>query len=192
MGFSIVETYLNGIHLIKADAYEDDRGLFMESYHKDSFAELGITDEFVQENHSISALGVIRGMHFQWDKPMGKLLRVTSGRAHIVEIDIRKNSPTLGQHIHIELAAQDTFQLWVPAGFANGFMSMEHGTEMIYKCSAMYNPKAESGILWNDPALAIEWPVHEIDTEPILSPKDMQAQTLAEWLSRPESSSFQF
>ena len=87
MGFSIVETYLNGIHLIKADVYEDDRGLFMESYHKDSFVELGITDEFVQENHSISALGVIRGMHFQWDKPMGKLLRVTSGRAHITQPD---------------------------------------------------------------------------------------------------------
>ncbi len=192
MGFSIVETLLNDIKLIKADIYEDERGLFMESYHKDAFARLGIMEDFMQENHSISALGVIRGMHFQWDKPMGKLLRVTSGRAHIVEIDIRKNSPTLGKHIHIELSARDSYQLWVPAGFANGFMSMEHGTEMVYKCTAMYNPKAESGILWNDPALAIEWPIHEIDTEPILSPKDKEAQTLAEWLSRPESTAFQY
>ena len=192
MGFSIVETLLNGIKLIKADIYEDERGLFMESYHKDAFVRLGIMEDFVQENHSISALGVIRGMHFQWDKPMGKLLRVTSGRAHIVEIDIRQNSPTFGKHIQIELSARDPYQLWVPAGFANGFMSMEHGTEMVYKCSSMYNPKAESGILWNDPALAIEWPIHEIDTEPILSPKDKEAQTLAEWLSRPEASAFQY
>ena len=192
MGFSIVETLLNDIKLIKSDIYEDERGLFMESYHKDAFARLGIMEDFMQENHSISALGVIRGMHFQWDKPMGKLLRVTSGRAHIVEIDIRKNSPTLGKHIHIELSARDPYQLWVPAGFANGFMSMEHGTEMVYKCSAMYNPKAESGILWNDPALAIEWPIHEIDTEPILSPKDKEAQTLAAWLSRPEATAFQY
>jgi dTDP-4-dehydrorhamnose 3,5-epimerase len=90
----------------------------------------------------------------------------------------------------VELNAENPHMLWVPPGFANGFMSMEHGTEMIYKCSAMYNPKAESGILWNDPALAIEWPVHEIDTEPIISDKDMKAQTLIEWLSKPESSHF--
>ncbi|MGA1250435.1 MAG: dTDP-4-dehydrorhamnose 3,5-epimerase [Candidatus Kapaibacteriota bacterium] len=190
MGFSIIERFFDSILLIEADIYEDDRGIFLESYHKDAFAALGIHEDFVQENHSISALGVIRGLHFQWEKPMGKLLRVTSGRAHVVEVDIRKNSSNLGKHIHVELNAENPHMLWVPPGFANGFMSMEHGTEMIYKCSAMYNPKAESGILWNDPALAIEWPVHEIDTEPIISDKDMKAQTLIEWLSKPESSHF--
>lgn len=190
MGFSIIETYFDAIILIQADVYEDERGIFMESYHHEAFRALGIDEEFVQENHSISALGVIRGMHFQWDKPMGKLLRVTSGKAHVKEIDIRKNSPTLGQSMHVELSASKPYLLWVPPGFANGFMSMEHGTEMIYKCSALYNPSAESGIAWNDPALALEWPVHEINTEPILSIKDTQAQTLAEWLQRPESSAF--
>ncbi len=190
MGFSIIETYFDAIILIQADVYEDERGIFMESYQREAFRALGIDEEFVQENHSISALGVIRGMHFQWDKPMGKLLRVTSGRAHVKEIDIRKNSPTLGHSMHVDLRASEPHLLWVPPGFANGFMSMEHGTEMVYKCSAIYNPRAESGIAWNDPALALEWPVHEIDTEPILSSKDMQAQTLAEWLQRPESSAF--
>lgn len=90
MGFSIIETYFDAILLIKADVYEDDRGVFMESYHREAFRALGIEEDFVQENHSISALGVIRGMHFQWDKPMGKLLRVTAGRAHVKEVDIRK------------------------------------------------------------------------------------------------------
>ncbi|MBM4151051.1 MAG: dTDP-4-dehydrorhamnose 3,5-epimerase [Ignavibacteria bacterium] len=190
MGFSIIETYFDAIILIQADVYEDERGIFMESYQREAFRALGIDEEFVQENHSVSALGVIRGMHFQWDKPMGKLLRVTSGRAHVKEIDIRKNSPTLGQSMHVELRASEPHLLWVPPGFANGFMSMEHGTEMVYKCSAKYNPRAESCIAWNDPALALEWPVHEIDTEPILSIKDIQAQTLAEWLQRPDSSAF--
>lgn len=190
MGFTIIETYFDAILLIKADVYEDDRGMFMESYHREAFRALGIDEEFVQENHSISALGVIRGMHFQWDKPMGKLLRVTSGKAHVKEVDIRRNSQTLGQSMQVELSAEEPKLLWVPPGFANGFMSLEHGTEMVYKCSALYNPQAESGIAWNDPALALDWPVHAIETEPILSPKDMKAQTLAEWLQRPESSAF--
>lgn len=114
MGFSIIETYFDAIILIQADVYEDERGIFMESYQREAFRALGIDEEFVQENHSVSALGVIRGIHFQWDKPMGKLLRVTSGRAHVKEIDIRKNSPTLGQSIHVELRASEPHLLWVP------------------------------------------------------------------------------
>jgi dTDP-4-dehydrorhamnose 3,5-epimerase len=180
------KTNLSGLVIIHPDVHEDDRGFFMESYRKDKFAELGITDVFVQDNHSKSQKNVVRGLHFQWDQPMAKLMRVTAGRALCVAVDIRLKSPTLGMWHTIEISAKNKLQVYAPAGFARGFCALEDGTEVQYKCSALYNPKAESGIRWNDPDIGIEWPV----TNPSLSEKDAKAQTLKEWLARPEAKLF--
>jgi dTDP-4-dehydrorhamnose 3,5-epimerase len=174
--------------VIATEFFEDDRGFFMEVYRKDQFEELGLPGEFVQDNHSRSAKGVIRGLHYQWDPPMGKLMRVTLGRAFLVAVDIRKGSPTLGKWFGIEVSAENKKQIWAPAGFARGFCILSEYAEIQYKCTGIYNSRCESGILWNDPAIGIEWPC----TNPVLSKKDAAAQTLAEWLKRPESEFFKF
>ncbi|MBS1538328.1 MAG: dTDP-4-dehydrorhamnose 3,5-epimerase [Bacteroidetes bacterium] len=186
MGFRLEAEYLNGIKVIVPDVYTDERGFFMESFRADGFAKLGLPTEFLQENHSCSAEGVLRGLHFQWDAPMGKLLRVTHGEALLVEVDIRPDSPTLGQWISIELSSKNRRIVWVPAGFANGFLARTDGMEMNYKCTAIYNPTTESGIRWNDPELGIKWGIGN----PILSEKDRTTQMLSEWLEKPESSRF--
>ena len=154
----------------------------------DRFAELGLPTDFRQDNHSRSSRGVIRGLHFQWDRPMAKLMRVTVGAAFVVAVDIRKGSPTLGQWHGIELSAENKLQVWAPAGFARGFCALADGTEVQYKCTATYNAPCESGIRWNDPEIGIEWPLGER----LLSSKDAGAQTLAEWLARPESDLFRY
>jgi len=140
----------------------------------------------VQDNHSRSTKGVVRGLHFQWDPPMAKLMRVSMGSAFLVAVDIRKKSPTLGQWVGIEASAENRRQVWAPAGFARGFCVLSEVAEIQYKCTGLYNSKAESGICWNDPRIGIEWPV----SEPSLSDKDRQAQTLERWLTRPESGHF--
>lgn len=185
MAFEIIQEELNGLKLIKSQVFADERGFFMESYREDLLAEIGITERFVQDNHSKSQKNVLRGMHFQWDKPLGKLIRVTNGSAKFVELDIRKNSPTLGQHREFILNSENKYQLWVPFGFANSFLSLEDNTEVLYKCTAYWNPKAEAGIIYNDPTLNINWGIDEKDL--IISPKDKQNYTLAEWLGRNES-----
>jgi dTDP-4-dehydrorhamnose 3,5-epimerase len=190
MAFEVVDKFLNGLVLIKPDVYMDDRGFFMESFRSDMFAKLGIPTEFMQENHSKSAINVLRGLHFQWKKPQGKLLRVISGKAVFVEVDIRPNSPTLYQHVMVELDSDNKYMLWVPPGFANGFLSLSNNTEMIYKCTEIYNPACESGISWNDPKLKINWAHYLLNTKPILSYKDDNAQTLSEWLQKEESNVF--
>ncbi len=182
----LVESKLNGLVLLKPKVFGDSRGFFYESFSIKAFKELGLPTKYVQDNHSKSAKGVLRGMHFQWDKPQGKLLRVVKGKALFVELDIRKNSPTLGQHEKFELSEDNKYLLWVPPGFANSFLTLEDDTEVIYKCTTEWNPKAESGIRWNDPELAIDWGINH----PELSEKDMNAQTLKEWLSREESNYF--
>ncbi len=186
MGFRIEAEYLNGIKVVVPDVYTDKRGFFMESFRADEFAQLDLPVEFLQENHSCSAKGVLRGLHFQWDVPMGKLLRVTNGEALLVEVDIRPDSPTLGKWCSIELSRENKRIVWVPPGFANGFLARTDNMEIQYKCTAIYNPSTESGIRWNDPALGIEWGI----SDPILSEKDRSAQTLSEWLEKPESNSF--
>ena len=142
----------------------------------------------MQDNHSRSSRGVIRGLHFQWDSPMGKLMRVTVGAAFVVAVDIRKGSPTLGQWYGCEISSEDMLQVWAPAGFARGFCALSDRVEVQYKCTATYNAPCESGIRWNDPEVGIEWPV----AEPILSPKDAAAQTLAEWLECRDSDRFPY
>lgn len=182
----IEKTEIEGVYVITPTFFEDDRGFFMEVYKKDQFKEAGLAMEFVQDNHSKSAKNVVRGLHFQWEPPMGKLMRVTAGRAFLVAVDIRKNSPMLGRWFGIEVGAEDKKQVYAPAGFARGFCALSEGTEIQYKCTGAYNKNCESGILWNDPEIGIKWPVEN----PILSEKDSKAQTLAEWLKRPESARF--
>jgi dTDP-4-dehydrorhamnose 3,5-epimerase len=188
MPMKVEALHLNGVVVIRPDFFRDDRGFFLEAYRKDTYSQAGIPGEFVQDNHSGSVKGVVRGLHFQWDPPMGKLMRVTVGRALLLAVDIRKGSPTLGKWVSVEASAEDGRQVWAPPGFARGFCVLSDFAEIQYKCTAIYNPKGESGIRWNDPAIGITWPVGEA----ILSPKDASAQLLAEWLRRPESNTFTF
>jgi dTDP-4-dehydrorhamnose 3,5-epimerase len=188
MKIKIESWHLNGVVVLSPEVFQDERGFFMETYRKDQFLELGLPTEFVQDNHSRSVKGTLRGLHFQWEPPMGKLMRVTVGAAFLVAVDIRKGSPTLGQWIGVEASTENKKQVWAPAGFARGFCVLSDAAEIQYKCTGIYSNKAESGILWNDPAIGIEWPIKN----PILSKKDESAQTLAAWLNRTESNNFKF
>ncbi len=180
--------YLEEIIVFRSEVFEDERGFFSEVFRTDQFSELGVTEPFLQENHSGSVKGTVRGLHFQWDRPLSKLMRVTAGTAFLMAVDIRKGSPTLGEWFGMECSARDGYQVWAPSGFARGFCVLSEWAEIQYKCTALYNPAGESGILWSDPAIGITWPVED----PILSEKDRTAQTLDEWLARPESGHFTF
>ncbi|HOW45006.1 MAG TPA: dTDP-4-dehydrorhamnose 3,5-epimerase [Candidatus Aminicenantes bacterium] len=184
----VVSGHLNGVVVLQPGVSEDERGFFLEAFRADQFRDLGLPDSFLQDNHSRSQKGVLRGLHFQWQPPMAKLMRVTLGSAFLVAVDIRKGSPTLGRWFGIEASAGNKLQVFAPAGFARGFCALSDWAEVQYKCTAIYNPEAEAGILWSDPALGISWPVRE----PIMSMKDRQARTLEQWLASPESDSFTF
>ena len=188
MKISIINEALNGLLVLQPEAFEDERGFFIEAYRKDQFAELGIHEEFVQDNHSRSSKGVLRGLHFQWEPPMGKVMRVTQGEAFLVAVDIRKGSPTLGQWHGEIVSAANKKMVWAPAGFARGFCTLSDFAEIQYKCSGLYSNKEESGILWNDPAIGIVWPIDN----PQLSEKDKVAQTLEEWLVTENSNNFHY
>ena len=188
MKISIINEALNGLLVLQPEAFEDERGFFIETYRKDQFDELGIHEEFVQDNHSRSLKGVLRGLHFQWEPPMGKVMRVTKGEAFLVAVDIRKDSPTLGQWHGEIVSAANKKMVWAPAGFARGFCTLSEFAEIQYKCSGLYSNKAESGILWNDPEIGIVWPIEN----PQLSEKDKVAQTLEEWLVTENSNNFQY
>lgn len=190
MDVSVEPTPLSDVFVVHHQVFRDDRGFFMEVYRRDLFAPLGLPTEFVQLNHSRSARGVVRGLHFQWQPPMGKLMRVTAGRAFLVAVDIRKGSPTLGRWYGIELSEDSPRQLWAPAGFARGFAVLSDRAEIEYLCTGTYNPEAESGIRWDDPEIGIDWPLEALGGTPTLSEKDRAAQSLAEWLERPESDRF--
>jgi dTDP-4-dehydrorhamnose 3,5-epimerase len=177
---------LEDMAVIVPEVYQDSRGFFMETYRADQFRDLGLPVSFAQDNHSRSVQGVVRGLHFQWEPPMGKLMRVPLGRAFLVAVDIRKGSSTLGRWAGVECSAENRRQVWAPAGFARGFCVLSEVAEIQYKCTGLYNSQAESGILWNDPAIGIEWPVRD----PILSEKDAKARTLADWLASAEANHF--
>jgi len=183
---SIESRHLGEVAVIVPEVFEDDRGFFMETFREDQFARLGLPTRFVQDNHSRSAKNVLRGLHFQWDPPMGKLMRVTQGAAFMVAVDIRIDSSTLGQWYGTEASAQNKKQIWAPAGFARGFCVLSEFAEIQYKVTGIYNSKAESGIRWDDPEIGIQWPV----TDPIVSPKDFKAQSLSEWLKSPAAKFF--
>ena len=188
MQITIESTALNGVAVLAPEVFQDERGFFLESFRTDQFKALGLPWEYVQDNHSRSARNVVRGLHFQWEPPMAKLMRVTFGASFLVAVDIRKGSPTLGQWFGLEVSAENKKQVFAPAGFARGFCVLSEFAEIQYKVTGVYNGKAESGILWNDPAIGIEWPV----SDPILSAKDAQAQTLEKWLASPLSDNFQY
>jgi dTDP-4-dehydrorhamnose 3,5-epimerase len=190
MEFRIESKSLRDVVVVVPEIFQDDRGFFLETYREDQFRALGLPTQFVQDNHSRSVKGVIRGLHFQWEPPMGKLMRVSLGSAFLVAVDIRKGSPSLGQWVGVEASAENRRQVWAPAGFARGFCVLSDFAEIQYKCTGIYNGKAESGILWNDPEIGIAWPIS--DSEAQLSDKDRKAPTLAQWLASPNSANFQY
>ena len=158
--------------------FGDERGFFFESFNQTQFeTAIGRKVDFVQDNHSRSAKGVLRGLHYQIQQPQGKLVRVTSGAVFDVAVDIRKSSPTFGQWAGVELNAENHRQLWVPAGFAHGFVVLSDTADFLYKTTDYYAPEFERSIAWNDPAIGIQWP---IQGEPSLSSKDRQAKALVE------------
>jgi dTDP-4-dehydrorhamnose 3,5-epimerase len=180
--------FLGDVVIVVPDIFQDSRGFFMETFREDQFKALGLPSHFAQDNHSRSVKGVLRGLHFQWDPPMGKLMRVTMGSAFLVAVDIRKGSPSLGKWVGVEASAENRRQVWAPAGFARGFCVLSDIAEIQYKCTGIYNNKGESGIRWDDPEIGIEWPIKDV----LLSEKDRNAQTLAQWLSWPEAANFSF
>jgi dTDP-4-dehydrorhamnose 3,5-epimerase len=190
MEFRIESNSLRDVVVVVPEIFQDNRGFFLETYREDQFRALGLPTQFVQDNHSRSVKGVIRGLHFQWEPPMGKLMRVSLGSAFLVAVDIRKGSPSLGQWVGVEASAENRRQVWAPAGFARGFCVLSEFAEIQYKCTGIYNGKAESGILWNDPEIGIAWPIS--DSEAQLSDKDRKAPTLAQWLASPNSANFQY
>ena len=188
MQITIEATYLQDVVVVLPDVFSDNRGFFSETFRADQFQLLGLPTEFVQDNHSRSTKGVLRGLHFQWDPPMGKLMRVTLGTAFLVAVDIRKGSPTLGKWVGVECSAENRRMVWAPAGFARGFCALSDGTEIQYKCTGVYNSKTESAIRWNDPAIGIKWPLADV----VVSEKDRNARSLAEWLASSESDKFRY
>ena len=175
---NIIETAIPGPLIIEPRVFGDDRGFFMESWNADAFAAAGLNLNFVQDNHSRSARGVLRGLHFQNPNPQGKLVRVVSGRVWDVAVDIRRSSPHFGKWAGLELSATNKRMFWVPEGFAHGFVSLEDDTDFLYKCTALYEPSSDHSLLWNDPSIGIDWPLEGL--EPILSAKDQKAGTLAD------------
>jgi dTDP-4-dehydrorhamnose 3,5-epimerase len=174
----IISTSIPDILLIEPRVFQDERGFFMESYQKKLFKEAGIDVDFVQDNHSKSCLGTLRGLHYQIRQAQGKLVRVIAGEVFDVAVDIRRHSPTFGQWVGDYLSAENKRMLWVPAGFAHGFYVTSPEAEVLYKASDFYAPVWERTILWNDPAIGIPWPTQGIT--PILSSKDSRAKLLAE------------
>lgn len=174
-----IPTSIPDVVLIQPKVFEDPRGFFMETYREEFFAANGIPNRFVQENHSRSQKGVLRGLHYQIRQPQGKLVRVTAGEIFDVAVDIRRSSQTFGACVGIILSAQNRKQIWIPEGFAHGFYVLSDFAEVIYKVTDYYAPQWECSIQWNDPALGIAWPLDETATL-TLSQKDREAKPLKE------------
>jgi len=188
MQLAVKDTEIDALKIVVPEVFQDERGFFMEVYRQDQFSELGLPSSFVQFNHSGSVKNTVRGLHFQWEPPMGKLMRVNRGEAFLVAVDIRKGSPTLGQWVGIEAGEENKLLVWAPAGFARGFCVLSDFAEIQYFTTGTYNSKCESGILWNDPEVGISWPVKD----PILSDKDKVAQTLSQWLDSESADYFKY
>ncbi|TVU75450.1 dTDP-4-dehydrorhamnose 3,5-epimerase [Vibrio tasmaniensis] len=167
----VIDTRIPDVKIIEPSVFGDERGFFMETWNQKQFEELvtGKPTQFVQDNHSKSKQGILRGLHYQTENTQGKLVRVVSGEVFDVAVDIREDSPTFGQWVGEYLSAENKRQLWVPEGFAHGFYVVSDEAEFVYKCTDYYTPKAEQSILWNDATLKVEWPLTDL---PILSMKD--------------------
>ena len=176
--FTKIETKIKDMVIIEPKIHGDDRGYFMETYHKTAFSELGLNMEFVQDNQSSSSKGVLRGLHFQKTHAQGKLVRVISGEVFDVGVDLRDGSPTYGQWDGVVLSAENRRMLYVPEGFAHGFLVLSEKAEFFYKCTDFYHPEVESGIIYNDPNIGVEWP--KVAGGVVLSDKDKILPTLKE------------
>jgi len=171
----LTPTAIPDVLILQPKVFGDERGFFFESYNRRAFREAtGIDMDFVQDNHSKSACNVLRGLHYQVGRPKGKLVRVTQGRVFDVAVDIRRDSPTFGRHVAVELSAENKTQLWIPPGLAHGFLVLSDTAEFLYKTTDYYAPECERSIRWDDPDLAIDWP---LATPPLLSSKDAAAQS---------------
>lgn len=166
--------------LVEPDVHRDARGFFLETYHEEKYRAGGIPGRFVQDNHSRSVRGIVRGLHAQLDPPQGKLVRAVDGEVWDVAVDLRVGSPCFGRHVGARLSAVNFHQLWIPPGFAHGFCVLSESAEVEYKCTAPYRPEGEIAVAWDDPELAIPWPV----AEPQLSERDRRAPRLAELRAR--------
>jgi dTDP-4-dehydrorhamnose 3,5-epimerase len=171
-----IETSLPGCIVIEPQVFGDSRGFFYESYNEAKYRDAGIDRKFVQSNVSRSARGVLRGLHYQWPRPQGKLVSVLEGEVYDVAVDIRRGSPTFGQWAGVMLTAENHRHFWIPEGFAHGFCVVSDYATFSYQCTDLYDAKADGGLRWDDPAIGIDWPV----TEPLLSDKDMKAPLLAD------------
>ncbi|MFN3716965.1 MAG: dTDP-4-dehydrorhamnose 3,5-epimerase [Thiobacillus sp.] len=165
----IIETSLPGVLLIEPKVLGDARGFFLESWNRRTFAERGLDVDFVQDNHSRSSRGVLRGLHYQLNEPQGRLVRVTSGAVFDVAVDVRRASPRFGRWAGVELTADNHRMLWIPPGFAHGFLVLSDTADFLYKTTACYAPQWDRGVRWDDPEIAIEWP---LEAPPTLSDKD--------------------
>lgn len=174
----VITTVLDGVLILEPRVFGDDRGFFLETWNAETFRQAGLDLTFVQDNHSRSQRGVLRGLHYQQPGAQGKLVRVTAGAVFDVAVDIRRSSPSFGEWIGVELSAVNKRMLWVPEGFAHGFLVLEDGTDFLYKVTAPYAPQQEHSLLWNDPAIGIDWPLDKI--VPQLSAKDRQGTPFAE------------
>lgn len=172
----VIETKIPDVKLLEPQVFGDERGFFMETFRDEWFKQNVAHRTFVQENHSKSAKGVLRGLHYQTENTQGKLVRVVSGVVFDVAVDMRKGSPTFGQWVGEILSAENKRQLWVPEGFAHGFYVLSDEAEFVYKCTDYYNPKAEHSLLWNDTTVAIDWP---LEGAPSLSAKDLAGKPFA-------------
>ncbi len=181
---NVQPTRLPEVLLITPRVHGDARGFFQETWHRERFAAAGIDHAFVQDNHSHSGQGVLRGLHFQIRQPQGKLVRVTRGAVFDVAVDMRRSSPRFGQWVGAELTADNHRMLWVPPGFAHGFLTLRDDTDFLYKCTDYYDPQHERAVRWNDPRIGIEWPIPS-GVVPQLSARDAAAPLLAEAESFP-------
>ena len=174
---SVCPAGIPDVKLFEPKVFGDERGFFFESYNKKVLAAAGVTCEFVQDNHSRSARNVLRGLHYQIQQPQGKLVRVVAGEILDIAVDLRRSSPSFGQHVAYVLSAANKRVIWIPPGFAHGFLVKSEYAECVYKTTDYYAPEHERTLLWNDPALAIEW---DLRGEPILSPKDWAGRLLSD------------
>lgn len=178
--FKKIETGIEGLYVIKPTVFADNRGFFMETYSKRDFEEIGITNDFVQDNHSKSTKGVLRGLHFQKEYAQAKLVRAIKGEVYDVAVDLRKNSNTYGKYYGVILSEENKLQFMIPRGFAHGFLVISEEAEFVYKTDDFYHPGDEDGILWNDPEIGIEWPLEKVGgiKNIIQSEKDKKWDTL--------------
>lgn len=171
----LIETAVRDALIVEPKVFGDARGFFMESWNRKTFASLGLDLDFVQDNHSRSQKGVLRGLHYQLTQPQGKLVRVVSGTVFDVAVDLRKSSPTFGKWAGIVLSAENQRMFWIPPGFAHGFLTLSDSADFLYKATDYYAPADERSMLWNDPDLAIDWPLADIGGAPLLAAKDAAA-----------------